>query len=66
MVDTTPRMVTHIDLTTSDIIVNIGCPSDGFPTDKVRTWGIPNFSEDPGSAFASLSEHVEALADSIT
>ena len=64
-VKSTPRLVTNLDLATNDIIINIGCPAKGFPLDKVTSWLIPNFSEDPAVAFKELANHVAALASSL-
>lgn len=62
-VTSVPRLLTADDLATADHVVNIGCSLDHLPSHRAKQdWAIPNFSEDPSEAFASISEHVEQLA----
>ncbi len=63
VVTTVPRLLTADDLLAADHVINIGCSLDHLPAHpNTQEWGIPNFSEDPSEAFASLSEHVENFA----
>ena len=56
-----PRKVTAEDLSTVDVIVNIGCGE--LPTSKsVQEWNIPNFSDDAVMAFEAIEIHVAGLA----
>lgn len=58
-----PRKVTARDLSSADLIVNIGCDPDELPTSKpIHDWTIPDFSDDPDAAFAALENHVNDLA----
>ncbi len=58
----TPRLLDDADLEWADLVVNIGCDLDGFTPSSVRSdWSIPNFSDDPEAAFASIEAHVTGL-----
>jgi protein-tyrosine-phosphatase len=61
-----PHVVTAEELAGADIIVNIGCAHDDLPTTKsLVEWEIPNFSDDPAVAFATIEAHVDAMVDAL-
>ena len=66
LVDSVPRTVRASDLEEADHIINIGCSYDELPTSKtVIDWEIPNFSDDPDSAFGALREHAAVFVSSL-
>ncbi len=65
-VTSVPRLLTASDLAAADHVINIGCGLTHLPKHhNVDDWAIPNFSESPSEAFASIAEHVEELADAL-
>jgi protein-tyrosine-phosphatase len=57
-----PRLVTGRDLRAADRIISIGCDLGDLATDRhVEVWSVPDFSVDPGAAFAAIERQVDAL-----
>jgi protein-tyrosine-phosphatase len=65
-IDQPPRKVTEQDLSNADVVINIGCDHDALPTSKpVRDWQIPNFSDNPQTAFTALENHTAKLLNEV-
>ncbi len=64
--DTIPRRVSENELTSADIVINIGCSQDDLPVSRpMRAWAVRNFSDNPADAFADLERHSASLVQEL-
>ena len=62
-----PRAATASDMTTADVVISMGCDLSKLPAPKgeVKTWAVPDFSENFDAAEQAIRDQVARLVDEL-